>query len=945
VKGEGDLDGLGLRLPLVGRDREMARFERALERLVAGHGGVVLVSGDVGIGKSRLVAEVRRRAPTGDPRWLEGRALASAKTESYRPVIEVLRAAVGITVHDGAGEGLARLAGRVATLIPEDAAEILPYLATLLALPVGTELEDRVRYLDGQAMGRQLFRAARQLLAALARERPLVVVFEDAHWLDLSSAALVEHLLPLVATVPLLLACVSRLDARGPAARLRELAAREHADRCTEITLRPLPLVESARLLGQLVEAETLPPRLRAEILGRAEGSPLFLEEVVRALIDAGALRRHEATGRLRATGRVEEIAIPDTVQGVILARVDRLPDEVREVLALAAVVGRSFGHGVLRRLAGAGPALDRHLAALEDTGLIRERRRHPELEYVFRHVLVQEAVYGAIPLDRRRDLHRRVGDSIEAHGADRPDECAGVLAHHYALAEAWDKALAYLSRAGDQAGRLAADAESFAHYRAAMAAYARVFGDRWDPVERAALERRMGEAFFRGGDHPAAVGCMRRALGLLGHPLPASPWGVRRAILAEVARQGARRLAPRPWRRAAGARVDPAVEERARIYEIMPWIDYFADPARFVLDALLHLNFAERHGLAPGIVEGATAVGMIANNLRLFRLAGFYHRHAVSRAAGMRHPVAVGYAYLGLALHETYRGAWDAAPPHFRQSAAAFRAAGHLRGWGVATAAALNVAFRRGDWPPVLDAGRELVAVGRDGGDPNLVAWGLYWQGLVRYHAGAVEHAMADVEESLALLQGVPDHQSVATVGGMLGRFHLQQGAWERAQALFEDGRALVARHRLRGYQITNVVLGAAELALTQTERAGGAARAGALREARRACRAALRQGRLFRGALPHALCLAGTGAWLAGRPARARRRWVRSLAVAESLVARYDLGMTRLEMGRRLGDPDCLERAETVFAAIGAPVLEARARALRAGRSGMTPSARDGE
>jgi hypothetical protein len=157
-------------------------------------------------------------------------------------------------------------------------------------------------------------------------------------------------------------------------------------------------------------------------------------------------------------------------------------------------------------------------------------------------------------------------------------------------------------------------------------------------------------------------------------------------------------------------------------------------------------------------------------------------------------------------------------------------------------------------------------------------------------------------------------------------------------------SGRALVRRHRLRGHQVTNVVIAACELALARAERPGGAAPAALLGDARRACRAALRQGALFRGALPHALCLAGTSAWLDGRPARARRRWARSLAVAESLGARYDLGVTRLEIGRRLGDRACLDQAEALFSTIGATALQAEARGLSPQRHGQTPATLEG-
>ena len=166
-----------------------------------------------------------------------------------------------------------------------------------------------------------------------------------------------------------------------------------------------------------------------------------------------------------------------------------------------------------------------------------------PELEYIFKHALAQEATYESILLRSRRLLHRRVGQAIESLFSDRLDEFYGLLAYHYARAEAWEKAQEYLLKAGDQAGGVAADAEALAHYQEAITAYERAFGDSWDPVERAALERKMGEAMFRRGDHTQALQYLGRALAHHARPFPLSRWGTRRAILRELAAQIGHRI------------------------------------------------------------------------------------------------------------------------------------------------------------------------------------------------------------------------------------------------------------------------------------------------------------------------------------------------------------------------------------------------------------------
>ena len=227
-------------------------------------------------------------------------------------------------------------------------------------------------------------------------------------------------------------------------------------------------------------------------------------------------------------------------------------------------MVGRSFLRRVLEVIVAAGIELDAELGELLRIELIRERRRLPELEYLFTHALVQEATYGSILRQRRLELHRRVGECIERLFPERLDEFYGLLAHHYGQAEDWPKAHEYLLKAADEAGRIAANAEALGYYRRALETHAQVFGDRWEPVERAALERGMGEAFFRLGRHEEAREHLYRALDVLGASYPQSQRGVGRAFLRELARQ----LLGRPF---AGRRRDrssgPADWERCGVY------------------------------------------------------------------------------------------------------------------------------------------------------------------------------------------------------------------------------------------------------------------------------------------------------------------------------------------------------------------------------------------
>ncbi|HEX9596033.1 MAG TPA: adenylate/guanylate cyclase domain-containing protein, partial [Anaerolineales bacterium] len=528
----GPLRGLerqGLHSPLVGREAEFVVLKECLDRVIHGQGSIVGIFGEAGIGKSRLIAEVQEYAT--DLLWLEGHTLSFGQTISYWPFQQILRIWSSITEDDSESEAWTKLEKKVQDLFDEETTDYLPYLASLLALQVKGDYAERIKYLDGEALGKQIFFTARRFFERLAREQPIVIVFEDLHWMDESSTNLLEHLLPLVERVPILILGLSRPDYHTPASRLRERCLRDYADRFTEIQLLPLSDAESTRLVHNLLEIENLPTNLREIIVAKAEGNPFFLEEVIRTLIDTGMVRRDPASGRLQAIAHIESIHIPDTLQGVIMARVDRLDVEVKQTLRMAAVIGRSFLYRVLKAIAEAGHRLDDNLAELQQTELIREKRVTPELEYIFSHALAQETTYESILLLDRRELHARVGQAIEALFAERLEEFFGLLAYHYARAEAWERAQDYLLKAGDQAGRIAADAEALNYYEQAMKVYAHAFGDQWDPQKRASLERKIGEAFARRGEFPQAIDHFQRALDHLGYRLPVSRWEVRRAL------------------------------------------------------------------------------------------------------------------------------------------------------------------------------------------------------------------------------------------------------------------------------------------------------------------------------------------------------------------------------------------------------------------------------
>jgi len=916
----------GLSSPLVGRDAEFIAIKGCVNKLLDGQGGILSIIGEAGLGKSRLMAEIRNHImkAQGLPalQWLEGHTLSYGQKISYWPFQEILRQYAGISEDDSDVEAWGKLENRATELFAVDAGEILPYLASLLTLDIKGEYATQVKYLDGESMGRQVFLASRRFFERLAQAQPVILVFEDLHWADESSTLLMEHLLPLVNRVPLLICGVSRPESKTPAFRLREIAAKDY-ERCyTEIRLSPLSQIESAELVGNLLEIENLSRRLRDMIIHKAEGNPFFLEEIMRSLIDRHAVERDPTTGRWKATPNVETLTIPDTIQGVIMARVDRLDEELKQVLRTASVIGRSFLYRILHAIEQAVQELDHHLDNLQAMELIREKQRIPELEYIFKHALVQETTYESILLQKRRELHARVAQTIETLFPDRLEEFYSMLAHHYVRAEAWEKAQEYLFKAGDQAGRIAADAETLAHYQQAMAAYARVFGDRWDPIQRASLERKMGEAFYRRGEHKQAMEYLQRALTYLGKSLPISHWRVRLEILCEVVIQIGHRLLPRLFLKPPDTPVSQAIEEEGRIYEIMGYIDYFTSPEHFLLICLRSLNFSERNGFHLVIVIGSGGLGLVADFIPAFRIGEYYVQRAVALAEQAQHPGALGFAYECLSAHEIMLGRFNNTVDYGLRGAEAYRKGGYwnLHGWGASLFLVSRALLAQGNFRKALAFAQDLVRAGQDSNDLQVWCWGLAEAGPAQKGMGRLEEAIINLERAVNLAEGVPDHMFRAWASGHLARCYLQKGDLERALGMLEECDHLSRKHNVRANFNKPLRNGLVDVYLSAAEQSDGPERADCLKKAKIACEKALKFGKAYRHGLAEAMRLKGTYEWLREKPTSAQKWWQRSLAVAEEIGMRHELGLTHLEMGMRLKEHAHLEKAETILAEIGA-------------------------
>jgi class 3 adenylate cyclase len=436
--------------PLVGRENEVAQLRGAVEELTEGRGQAVLLLGEAGMGKTRLLSELRTIAGDG-ALWLEGQSRSYGSELLYWPFVEMLRAWLGVDEGEAEVSVRTKLRAKLGALSALDAGEVLPQLGRLLG--VRLESDDSPREEDGAA---EIRRAYCAWIAALGSQRAVVMAIDDLHWADPSTRELAEALLEVTDRAPLLLAVASRADLPSEGSRFRLHALEHYSHRVAELPVGPLSPAAADELLGMLMP-EGLDANARTELVARAEGNPFYLEELLRTLIEGGGLERRNRTWALTV---VPSAVLPPALESLLVARIDQLAEGPRRLVQVAAVVGRSFPARVLERVRGRDD-FERDLAVLVRTQFVRELRRYPELEYTFKHGLVQEAALSTLTPSRRQELYGQVAAAFEELYAGSRDDYFEILAYYYARSQNLPKALEYLEKAGERVAALSGNVQA----------------------------------------------------------------------------------------------------------------------------------------------------------------------------------------------------------------------------------------------------------------------------------------------------------------------------------------------------------------------------------------------------------------------------------------------------------------------------------------------------
>jgi class 3 adenylate cyclase/predicted ATPase len=695
----------------VGRDREMETLKHAAERAKSGHGQIAAAMAEPGVGKSRLFFEFKATSQSG---WmvLETFSVSHGKASAYLPVIDLLRNYFEITPADDERKRREKVAGRIA-ILDRSLEDTLPYLFSLLGVVEGA---DPLAQMDGQIKKRRTLEAIKRILLRESLNQPLMVIFEDLHWIDEQTQELLNLLVDSIGTAKILLLVNYRPEYS------HHWGGKTFY---TQLRLDPLGKESAEEMLSALLgDGRDLIP-LKRLIIERTEGTPFFMEEIVQSLFEDGVLHRN---GAVKLAKSMNAVKVPTTVQAMLAARIDRLPAEEKELLQVLAVIGREFARSLVSSVVerSKDEDLERRLASLQVAEFIYEQPATGDIEYIFKHALTQEVAYNSLLIERRKQLHERAGLALESLFAGQLEDHLAALAHHYSRSDNLEKAVEYLGRAGQQALQRSAYADATRASTTALELLMRLREGPERDQRELGLQTTLGSALMitKGWAAPETDRVFLRA-----------------RELAETGGTAAQRFSLLVGLFGTAYVAGSLNEARDRSEPLRIFVRQHPEP-EFVLELLHHdWSFA----LSAGELE--TALRYVEEGL------SFYQAHPGSVPVtpySAHHAAVCGHAWGAIIFW--LRGYPESARRHANQSVSLADEVGHSPSVIFALGSKANVHQIAREFGPALESAEASITLGEKVGVPLFESWARVTRGWALAHLGQAEQGVVQIREGLAL-------------------------------------------------------------------------------------------------------------------------------------------------------------------------------------------------
>jgi class 3 adenylate cyclase/tetratricopeptide (TPR) repeat protein len=863
--------------PLIARLQELAQFDAALQTLSEGNGGVVIVEGEAGIGKSRLVAEVIKRAAFRSIRILSGQADDVERSTPYFPVRSVVRQLFELD------DGLSPAAFSAKILESLAASPELTDLAPLLRAVLPVELPETAvtRQLAGHLRAENL----RKLLVGVCRlvtaKQPTLLVLEDAHSFDAASLSLCDAL---AREVPRLLVMTSVRTQTELPAELATLPAFTTARRVTLTGLAPSALLSVACHRLGITE---LPPAVAAAVSEATRGNPYFAQELASWFRDRGL--------STPLTNDPSD-AVPDSIAATITNRIDRLSKGQQLTIKVASVLGRSFPAAALAAVHPAAPepeAFARELQSLRDANLLEEADEGRT--QTFKHSLLRDTAYGLLLVSQRRDLHARIARWYEA--SQRLPETYPKLAHHWGEAGDLEQQLKYLELAADQA--LATGAFSEASTLLTRAIECSGTGDSaLAPARRrASWQARLGHAYTARALFGPAREHLELSLGLFGLPLPRGLAAQIAGILWQVAIQVMHRF------RSAPSLVERSEERRevlsscSQSHKDLTFAYYFSgEKLRHLYSAATQLNLAERVGETPELSDGLIHFSVLTGMVGLKGVAESYYDRAIDLAQRLKLDASYAWVRLGGAGFRQGLGLWERAGADAREARDIYERLGDKYQYGYSAMMVAANEFFTGDMKAAAESFRILRELAPRSENVVHRGHGNIFGGIVAFHRGYDTEADALVHEGAQLLESTNDIASKIVVHGQLARAAAAANRDEEANREIATALGLMAQGIPTGFWAVEGYVATLDALLTLAARAGATQRRQVIERLQELKKQIGRLSLVFPVTRPAVLLVSGHLARMRGRDAAAREAFLKSAAESKRLGMRVDLGRALL-------------------------------------------------